>query len=97
MIENGINYRLIDKFYNNNEASPTYRLLLHTNIKGLIGEADYIVNFARENFNIIEKSFFHAKRIIRDKNGFPKHLYDQIFDLRNRYRQGEKVGLHHAD
>lgn len=96
MIENGINHRLIDKFYDNNEASPTYMLLKHVNIKGLVGEAEYITNFARENFNIIEKKFFYEKKNIKLKNGFPIHLYDQIFDLRERYRNGEKVGLHHA-
>lgn len=95
MVENGINYKLLDKFYDNNEASPTYMLLKHVNIKGLIGEAEYITGFARQNFNIIEKSFFHAKHIIKMNKGFPMHLYDRIFDLRERYKKGEKVGLHH--
>lgn len=95
MIENGINARLIPMFYRNNEASPTYRILHHTCIKGLKGEADYIINFARENFNIIEKKWIWAKRQIYLNNGFPQWFYREIFELREKYKNGEKVGFHH--
>ncbi len=96
MIENGINYRLHDMFFNNNEAMPTYKLLYHCCVKGLIGEKEYIVNFARENFNVIEQHWIDAKEKIR-KKGFPKHFLDKIFVLRDKYKQGEKIGLHHKE
>jgi len=96
MIENGINAKLIPMFYNNNEASPSYRLLHHTCIKGLKGEAEYITSFARKNFNIIEKKWIWAKKRIYLNNGFPQWFYNEIFKLREQYKNGEKVGLHHG-
>ena len=95
MVEKGINYKLIEHFYNNNEASATYLLLKHVNIRGLIGEKEYITGFGRENFHQIEKMFFKAKEQIKRKNGFPMELFNRIFELRERYKAGEKVGLHH--
>lgn len=96
MIENGINSKLIPMFYSNNEASPSYRLLHHTCIKGLKGEAEYITSFARENFNIIEKKWIWAKSRIYNNNGFPDWFYTELFDLREKYKQGKKIGLHHG-
>lgn len=95
MIENGINYKLIERFYNNNEASPTYMLLKHVNIKGLIGEEPEITQFGRDNFNVIEKEWIKAKQRMFDAGGLPKWFFEEIFELRERYRNGEKVGLHH--
>lgn len=97
MVENGINYKLIKKFDSNNEASPTYQLLKHVNIKGLIGENPEIIIFGRKNFNVIEKVWIDMKEKISNKQGFPKWFYDEIFDLRDRYINGEKVGLHHEN
>ena len=97
MIENGINYSLISRFYNNNEASPTYLLLKHVNIKGLIGEKDYIVDFGRDNFNHIEKIWIEAKDKIKSKGGFPRWFFDELFILRDQYKTGKQVGLHHAN
>lgn len=93
MIENGINHRLIDMFYNNNEAMPTYHILKHVNLKGLKGEADYVVNFGTENFFEIEKAWIVAKEKIRSKGGFPGHFFDELFDLRKRYLAGENVRI----
>lgn len=96
MVEKGINAQLIPMFYRNNEASPSYRLLHHTCIKGLKGEAPYITAFARENFNVIEKKWIWAKQRIYLNEGFPQHFYNELFELRERYKKGEKVGLHHG-
>jgi len=94
MVERGINHRLVPMFYNNNEAMPTYLLLKHVNLKGLIGEADYIVQFGRNHFNEIEKRWVEAKKKIKDNGGFPQWFYDEIFVLREKYRNGDKTGIH---
>lgn len=91
MIENGINYRLVDMFYNNNEAMPTYLILKHVCLKGLKGEKEYITNFTKANFFEIEQEWIKAKQKIRNKYGFPNWLFNEIFDLRKRYRNGEKI------
>jgi hypothetical protein len=96
MVENGINYKLIPKFYSNNEASPSYLLLKHVNIKGLKGEHPEIVQFGRDNFAEIEKKWIWCKDQIRGNGGFPQHFYNELFDLREKYRKGEKVGIHHG-
>jgi hypothetical protein len=93
MIENGINYKLIDMFYNNNEAMPTYHILKHVNLVGLKGEADYVVNFGKENFFEIEKGWIKAKETIRSKGGFPNWFFNELFELRDKYRNGEKTAL----
>ncbi len=92
MIERGINYKLIGIFDNNNEGLPTYKILKHCCITGLKGEAEYITNFARENFFEIEKEWIKAKAKIKEKNGFKDDFYKQIFELRDKYKNGEKVG-----
>lgn len=93
MIENGINAKLIDIFYNDNEGLPTYKILKHCCITGLKGEAEYITTFARENFFEIEREWRKAKEIINTKkNGFPQSFYDKLFELRDKYKKGEKVG-----
>lgn len=96
MVENGINYRLIEKFYNNNEAGPTYALLKHVNIKGLIGEEPEIVQFGRDNFADIEKSWIAMKEKIKANGGLSQWFYNEIFAAREKYRKGEKVGIHHG-
>lgn len=96
MIENGINHKLIPKFYSNNEASPSYLLLKHVNIKGLIGEKDYITQFGRDNFADIEKLWIVMKDRIHGNGGFPQWFYNELFEIREKYRNGEKVGFHHA-
>lgn len=93
MIEDGINFKLIDLFYNSNEANPTYKILKHVCVKGLKTEKDYIVNFGKENFFIIEKSWLEAKKKIKEKGGFPQSFYNQLFELRNKYKNGEKVAV----
>jgi len=93
MIENGINYRLIDKFYNNNEAMPTYLILKHVCLTGLKGEATWITEFSRANFFEIEKEWQSAKIKIKEKGGFPTWFYNELFDIRNRFKKGEKVAL----
>lgn len=93
MVENGINYRLIDKFYNNNEAMPTYLILKHVCITGLKGEADYITNFSKTNFFEIEKKWCQAKEKIKEKKGFPNWFYNELFELRKRYKNNEQVGI----
>lgn len=93
MIEKGINYRLVDMFYNNNEAMPTYQILKHCNITGLKGEAEYITNFSRANFFEIEKAWQDAKALIKCQNGFPAEFYQQLFEIRERYKNGEQVAL----
>jgi hypothetical protein len=93
MVENGINYRLIDKFYNNNEAMPTYLILKHVCVKGLKGEADYITKFSRLHFFEIEKEWIKAKEKIKSKKGFPTWFFNELFELRKQYKQGNKVGI----
>jgi len=95
MVENGISYKLIPRFYSNNEASPTYSLLKHVNIKGLIGEEPEIVQFGRDNFAEIEKAWVAMKAKILKRGGFPQWFYDEIVEARNKYVKGEKIGLHH--
>lgn len=92
MIENGINHRLIDHFYNNNEAMPTYKILKHVNITGLKGEAQYVVDFGRNYFFEIEQKWCHYKEVIKSQGGLPRWFLSEIFDLRKRYRNGEKIG-----
>lgn len=96
MVERGINHKLIDRFFSNNEASPTYMLLKHVNIKGLIGEEPEITEFGRSHFNVIEKRWVVYKQKILSAGGFPKWFFDELFVLREKYNKGEKVGLHHA-
>lgn len=96
MVENGISYKLIPKFYSNNEASPTYALLKHVNVKGLIGEEAEIVQFGRDHFNEIEQAWVIMKNKIKAKGGFPQWFYNEIFEAREKYRAGEQVGIHHA-
>lgn len=93
MIEKGINFKLLDIFFNNNEGLPTYNILKHCCITGLKGEAEYITNFSRANFFEIEKLWVNYKQKIKNKGGFPKEFYDMIFVLRDKYKQGEKVAL----
>ncbi len=95
MVENGIKAKLIDRFWSNNEASPTYMLLKHVNIKGLIGEQPEITQFGRDNFAEIEKVWIRAKAQMQANGGFPTWFMNEIFDLREKYKNGEKVGLHH--
>lgn len=92
MIENGINYKLAENFYNNNEGFATYNILKHCCITGLKGEAEFITNFSRTNFFEIEKAWQNAKLVIKSKGGFPQSFYNEIFELRKKYRNGEKVG-----
>lgn len=93
MIENGINHRLIDMFYNNNEAMPTYHILKHVNITGLKGEAPYIVEFGRQNFFEIEQLWIQYKNQIKEAKGFPQWFFNEIFELRKRKLNNEAVGL----
>lgn len=93
MIEDGINYKLVDMFDNNNEAMPTYLILKHCCITGLKGEAEYITGFARANFFEIEKEWRVAKAKIKADRGFPVWFYDELFVLRAKYKKGEKVAL----
>jgi len=95
MVENGINYRLIDRFYNNNEAGATYQILKHVNIKGLKGEDADIVSFGRKHFNEIEILWKTCKERIAKNEGFPKWFFDEIFVAREKYKKGEQVGIHH--
>lgn len=90
-VENGINHRLIDMFYNNNEAMPTYLILKHVNITGLKGEADYVVKFGRDNFFEIENEWVKAKEKIRVKGGFQSWFYDELFKQRNKYKAALKA------
>lgn len=94
MVENGINYKLIDHFYNNNEAMPTYKILKHVNLTGLKGEAKYITDFGKANFFEIEKSWIAAKEKIKAKGGFPGWFFQELFNLREKYKKGEKIGFH---
>lgn len=96
MVENGINYRLLNKFYNNNEAMPTYMILKHVNLVGLKGEQDYVTQFGKDNFNKIETKWIEYKDKIKVNGGFPTWMYDEIFLARDKYRNGEKVGIHHG-
>lgn len=93
MIENGINYKLIDHFYNNNEAMPTYLILKYVNLTGLKGEAKYITNFGKANFFEIEKSWIKAKEKIKSKGGFPSWFFQELFNLREAYKKGVNVDI----
>lgn len=85
MIENGINYRLLNKFYNNNEAMPTYLILKHCCITGLKGEKEFITDFARKNFFEIEKKWLSIKQEFK----FPNWFLNELFELRDKYKKGE--------
>jgi hypothetical protein len=93
MVENGINYRLIEMFYNNNEGLPTYKILKHCNLTGLKGEAKWVTDFSKANFFEIEKEWQLAKKKIKDKGGFPSHFFERLFKLREEYKQGKQVDL----
>lgn len=85
-VENGINYKLIEKFYNNNEAMPTYSILKHCCITGLKGEKEYITGFGRNYFFEIEKAWIAAKSQIKTYGGFPAEFYDKLFKVREAYK-----------
>ncbi len=91
MIENGINFKLLDIFDNNNEGLPTYQILKHCCITGLKGEAEYITKFSRDNFFAIEKLWVDYKHKIKEKGGFSKDFYAILFKLRDDYKQGIKI------
>lgn len=91
MIENGINFKLLEVFDNNNEGLPTYKILKHCCITGLKGEAEYITNFSRANFFEIEKLWIDYKKKIKEKGGFSSDFYGIIFKLRDEYKKGINV------
>lgn len=91
MVENGINYQLIEMFYNNNEGLPTYKILKHCNMTGLKGEAKWVTDFAKANFFEIEKKWQEAKAQIKSKGGFPAHFFNRLFKLREDFKQGKQV------
>lgn len=92
MVEDGINYRLIEIFFNDNEGLPTYKLLKHCCITGLKGEAEFITSFARENFFKIEKKWKDAKQQIKNKGGLSTEFYNKLFKVRDDYKlNGAKV------
>lgn len=92
MVERGINYKLIEWFFNDNEGLPTYQLLKHCCITGLKGEAEFITSFARENFFEIEKVWKAAKHQIKNKGGLSVEFYDKLFKVRDSYKlNGAKV------
>lgn len=91
MVENGINFKLIDIFHNNNEGLPTYKILKHCCITGLKGEAEYITNFSRANFFEIESNWIKYKTKIKEKGGFSSDFYDIIFKIREDFKQGKQV------
>lgn len=93
-VEQGINYRLIDMFYNNNEAMPTYKILKHVNLTGLKGEAKYITDFGKANFFEIEKEWIAAKEKIKCVGGFPKSFFEELFALREKFKRGVEIGYH---
>jgi hypothetical protein len=93
LIEQGINYKVVGYFYNNNEGLPTYKILKHVCITGLKGEANYITDFARANFFEIEKLWQDYKIKIKENGGFPRPFYDRIFKLRDQFKSGEKVSI----
>ncbi len=90
MVENGINYKLIDMFYNNNEAMPTYLILKHCNVTGLKGEAKWVTDFSKANFFEIENSWIVAKEKIKVKGGFPSWFFDELFKQRKQYKELKK-------
>lgn len=92
MVERGINYRLIEWFFNDNEGLPTYQLLKHCCITGLKGEKEYITGFARENFFEIEKAWKDAKQKMKNKGGLSVEFYDILFKVRDEYKvKGKEV------
>lgn len=93
MIEDGINYRLIDMWFNNNEAMPPYLILKHVNIKGLKGEAPYIVDFGRKYFFEIEQKWIEYRQKIRDNDGIPVWFLNELFTLRKKYLNKENVAI----
>ena len=97
MIENGINYKLVSYFYNNNEAMPTYSILKHVCLTGLKGEAEYITKFAKDNFFEIELKWIQYKEMIKSKKDFPDWFFEELYNLRTKYKNNEKIGLHHND
>lgn len=90
MVEKGINYVLIELFFNNNEGLPTYKLLKHCCITGLKGEKEYITGFARENFFEIEKAWIEAKQKIKKNGGLSVEFYDKLFKVREEYKKSGK-------
>lgn len=86
-VENGINYRLIEMFYNNNEAMPTYLILKHCNVTGLKGEAKWVTDFSKANFFEIENAWIVAKEKIRAKGGFPDWFFNELFEQRDLYKK----------
>lgn len=54
---------------------------------------NYLVNFFNENFFEIELKWQEYKDIIKSKGGFPMSFYEEIFELRKRYKAGEKVSI----
>lgn len=91
MVENGINFKLLEIFDNNNEGLPTYKILKHCCITGLKGEAEYITKFSRDNFFEIETNWIKYKAIIKEKGGLPSNFYDMLFKIREDYKQGKTV------
>lgn len=91
MVENGINYRLIDMFYNNNEGLPTYKILKHCNLTGLKGEAKWVTDYSKAHFFEIEKEWQLAKAKIKEKGGFPSQFFDRLFKLRDDFKKGIQV------
>lgn len=95
-VENGINYRIFEKFYRDNEAEPVYKILKHVCLTGLKGEAKYITDFSKANFFEIEKEWVAAKKKIHAKGGFPDWFVNELIDLRQKYKANpDAVGLHH--
>lgn len=93
MIEQGINFNLLEMFDDNNEGLPTYQILKHCCITGLKGEAQYITNFAKNNFFEIEKKWIDAKSVIKSKGGFPGSFFERLFELRKQYKAGHIVSI----
>lgn len=94
IVEHGANYRVIDKFYRNNEAESVYKILKYVCLKGLKTEKDYIVNFGKANFFEIEREWIAAKEKIKAKGGLPDSFFMELFELRKKYKNNEVVGLH---
>jgi hypothetical protein len=92
MVERGINYKLIEFFFNDNEGLPTYQILKHCCITGLRGEAEFITSFARTNFFEIEKVWKDAKQKIKNKGGLSVDFYNKVFKVRDEYKlKGKEI------